>query len=89
MGLAGAGRGADGDLPNDARLRVDGSKAGTVAVWGGAVPGLCGASRDSCMASKLLGQPPMTLGTVPSLLQSCLNERHSDTSTKRQVTHDK
>jgi len=39
----------------------------------GAVPGLCGVNRDSFMARKLLGQPPMTLGTVPSLLQSCLN----------------
>ena len=43
----------------------------------GAVPGLCGVNRDSFMARKLLGQPPMTLGTVPSLLQCCSKERHS------------
>ncbi len=39
----------------------------------GTVPGLCGVNRDSFMAYKLLGQPPMTLGTAPSLLRSCLN----------------
>jgi len=43
-----------------------------------AAPSLCGANRDSLMARKLLGQPPMALGTVPSSLQSCLNERHSE-----------
>ncbi len=34
----------------------------------GAVPGFCGAKHQSFMARKHLGQPPMTLGTVPSLL---------------------
>jgi len=43
----------------------------------GAVPGFYGANRHSSMARKLLGQPPMVLGTVPSLLQYWLNERHS------------
>ncbi len=40
----------------------------------GAVPGLCGANHCSFMARKLLGQLPMTLGTVLSLLQRCLTE---------------
>ncbi len=39
----------------------------------GAVPGFCGANHHSFMARKLLGQPPMELGTVPSSLQYCLN----------------
>ncbi len=30
----------------------------------GAVPGFCGANRQISMARKLLGQPPMVLGTV-------------------------
>ncbi len=30
-------------------------------------------NRFSFMARKLLGQPPMTLGTVPSLLQRYFN----------------
>ncbi len=39
----------------------------------GAVPGFCGANRHSSMARKLFGQPPIELGTVPRLLQNCLN----------------
>ncbi len=58
----------------------------------GAVPGFCGENLHSSMARNLLGQPPMELGTVPSLLQymaklapfgavqrllqNCLNEYH-------------
>ena len=34
----------------------------------GTVPRLCGANLHSFMARKLLGQPPMNLGTVPGLL---------------------
>jgi len=34
----------------------------------GAVPGICAVTHHSFMARKLLGQPPMDLGTVPSLL---------------------
>jgi len=35
----------------------------------GAVPGFCGTNSYRSMARKLLGQPLMTLDTVPSLLQ--------------------
>ena len=38
----------------------------------GAVPGFCDANHRSFIARKYLGQPPMNLGTVPNLLQSCL-----------------
>ncbi len=36
----------------------------------GAVPGLCGANRDSFM--KLLGQPPLTLGINPEFTAKLL-----------------
>jgi len=39
----------------------------------GAVPGFCGTNQHSFIARKHLGQPPMDLGTVPRLLQHCLN----------------
>ncbi len=35
----------------------------------GAVPGFCDASHRIFMIRKHLGQPPMGLGTVPSLLR--------------------
>ncbi len=47
-------------------LRGDDSKSG-------AVLGFCAANHHSFMARKLLGQPPMVLGTVPSLLQYWLS----------------
>jgi len=45
----------------------------------GAVPGFCVVNHRGSMARKLLGQPPMVLRTVPSLLQYCLDWHPSET----------
>ncbi len=59
-------------LSNGTSLRVAGSKTGTVPAWGLSQVFAVLTATVSWLANSW-DSPPLTLGTAPSLLQSCSN----------------